>query len=168
MEIMHRLQQGTSTGTFVGIGTCRGEGTGTGAGVQGMDYCLTVDGLVIFRDMMYILDNNELKKVISVDFHMKPNLGHPRYQKTLIVANKFYYLSNMKKDVVEFMAMCFNCQHLKAECKHPGGLLQPISIPEWEWEVISMDFITRLPRTVRQHDSIMVVVYRLTKVAHFI
>jgi hypothetical protein len=57
---------------------------------------------------------------------------------------------------------------VKAECKHPGGLLQPIAIPEWKWEVISMDFITGFPKTVRQHDSIMVVVDRLTKVAHFI
>lgn len=57
---------------------------------------------------------------------------------------------------------------MKAECKHPGGLLQPILIPEWKWEFISMDFITGLPRTSRQHDSIMVVVNRLTKVVHFI
>lgn len=54
------------------------------------------------------------------------------------------------------------------ECKHPGGLLQPIAIPEWKWEVISMDFITGLLRKVRQHDSIMVLVDRLSKVAYFI
>jgi hypothetical protein len=43
-----------------------------------------------------------------------------------------------------------------------------IPIPEWKWEVITIDFITNLPRTVKQHDSIMVVVDKLTKVAHFI
>jgi len=41
-------------------------------------------------------------------------------------------------------------------------------IPEWKWEVISMDFIIGLPRTVKQHDSIVVVFARLSKVAHFI
>jgi len=56
----------------------------------------------------------------------------------------------------------------KVECKHPTGLLQPISIPKWKWEVISMDLITRFPRTGRQHDSIMVVVGRLSKVSYFI
>jgi len=55
---------------------------------------------------------------------------------------------------------------VKAECKHPGGLVQLIAIPEWKWEVIFMDFIIGLSKTVRQHDSIMVVVDKLTKVAH--
>ena len=57
---------------------------------------------------------------------------------------------------------------MKVECKNPGGFLQPILIPMWKWEVISMDFITGLSRTSRQHDSIMIVVDKLTKVAHFI
>ena len=57
---------------------------------------------------------------------------------------------------------------MKEKRKHLGGLLQPISIPEWKWEVISMDFITGLSRIVRQHDSIMVMVDRLTKVVYFI
>lgn len=57
---------------------------------------------------------------------------------------------------------------MKVECKHPGGLLQPVVIPEWKCEVISMDFIIGLSRAVRQHDSSMVVVDRLMKVAHFI
>ena len=57
---------------------------------------------------------------------------------------------------------------MKVECKCPTGLLRPISIPEWKWEVISMDFNTILPRTSKQHHFIMVVVDRLRKVAHFI
>jgi hypothetical protein len=52
--------------------------------------------------------------------------------------------------------------------QHPARLLQPIQILEWKWEVISMDFITGLPKTVRQHDAIMVVVDKLSKVTHFI
>ena len=87
-------------------------------------------------------NNSELKKVILREFHAKPYSGHPGYQKTLIVVKKFYYWPNMKKDVAEFVAMCFNFQRVKAECKNPGGLLQPIMIPKWKWEVISMDFIT--------------------------
>jgi hypothetical protein len=54
--------------------------------------------------------------------------------------------------------------------QHPAGFLQPLPIPEWKWEVVTMDFITKLPRTNKQHDSIMVVVVvdKLIKVAHFI
>jgi hypothetical protein len=60
------------------------------------------------------------------------------------------------------------CQKVKAEHSHPAGLLQPLPIPEWKWEVVTMEFITKLPRTSKQHDSKMVVVENLTKDAHFI
>jgi hypothetical protein len=60
------------------------------------------------------------------------------------------------------------CQHVKAKHMHPAGLLQPLPIPEWKWEVISMDFITCFPRTTKQHDEIMVVVDKLNKVSYFI
>ena len=60
------------------------------------------------------------------------------------------------------------CHKVKAEEKHPAGLLHPLSIPKWKWEVVTMDFITRFPRTSKKHDSIMVVVEKLTKSAHFI
>jgi hypothetical protein len=60
------------------------------------------------------------------------------------------------------------CQKVKAEHMHPTGLLQDLPIPEWKWKVVTMDFITGLPRTCKQHDSIMVVVDKLTKAAHFI
>ena len=57
---------------------------------------------------------------------------------------------------------------MKAEHQHPTCLLQPLSILEWKWEVLSLDFIIGFPLTQKQHDSIMVVVYKLSKVTHFI
>jgi hypothetical protein len=60
------------------------------------------------------------------------------------------------------------CQKVKVEHKHPSGFLQPFPIPEWKWEVVKMEFITKLPRNNKQHDSIMVVVENITKDAHFI
>jgi hypothetical protein len=59
------------------------------------------------------------------------------------------------------------CQKVKGEHRNPTGLLQPLPIPEWKWEVVTMNFITRLPRTSKLHDSIMVVVDNITKDAHF-
>jgi hypothetical protein len=56
---------------------------------------------------------------------------------------------------------------VKVEHRHPEGLLQPLPILENKWEVITMDFITRLPRTNKKHDSIMVVVDKLAKASHF-
>ena len=55
------------------------------------------------------------------------------------------------------------CQQVKVEHQHPAGLLQPLPVPEWKWEVISMDFITRLPMTWRQNHPIMIVVDKVDK-----
>jgi hypothetical protein len=74
----------------------------------------------------------------------------------------------MKKEVVDFFAKCLECQKVKDENRLPVGFLQPLPIPEWKLEVETMDFITKLPKTNKQHDSIMVVVDRLTKAAHYI
>ena len=60
------------------------------------------------------------------------------------------------------------CQQVKVEHQHSAGLLQPLSISEWKWEVISMDFITGFLMTMRQHDSTIVLVDKLTKESHFI
>ena len=60
------------------------------------------------------------------------------------------------------------CQQVKAEHQKPAGLLQPLEVPEWKWEHITLDFMTGLPRTQKGHDAIWVVVDRLTKLAHFL
>nr|GFC95425.1 hypothetical protein [Tanacetum cinerariifolium] len=57
---------------------------------------------------------------------------------------------------------------VKIEHQRASGLLQPLDIPVWKWDEISMDFATGLPRTQRRHDAIWVVVDRLTKSAHFL
>ena len=74
----------------------------------------------------------------------------------------------MKRDVGKFISKCMNCQLVKAEQKKPSGLLQPLEIPEWKWEQVSMDFIDGVLRTKSGHDSIWVIVDRLTKSARFI
>ena len=74
----------------------------------------------------------------------------------------------MKRQIDEFVAKCLICQQVKAEHQRPAGLLQPLPIPEWKWEHITMDFVSRLPRTQKGHDCIRVIVDRLTKSAHFL
>jgi hypothetical protein len=77
-------------------------------------------------------------------------------------------LAKNEKDTTDYLAKCLECQQVKVEHQHPTGLLQPLPIPEWKWETISMDFITGLPKTTKQNDAIMVVVDKLSKVSHFI
>jgi hypothetical protein len=66
------------------------------------------------------------------------------------------------------LARCQDCQQVKVEHQHPVDLLQPLPVSEWKWETISLDFITSLPKTQKQNDSIMVVIDKLSKYAHFI
>ena len=74
----------------------------------------------------------------------------------------------MKQDVVDFIAKCLTCQKVKAEHRVPIGALQPLEIPEWKWDSITMDFVTGLPKTRASHNAIWVIVDRLTKSAVFI
>ena len=73
----------------------------------------------------------------------------------------------MKTDIARYVARCQVCQQIRIEHQRPGGMLQPLPISEWEWEDISMDFVTGLPLS-RGHDVIWVIVDRLTKNAHFL
>ena len=57
----------------------------------------------------------------------------------------------MKKDMAEYISRCMKCQQVKVEHQHLAGLLQDFLVPDWKWEVISMEFITGLPMTLRQH-----------------
>ena len=74
----------------------------------------------------------------------------------------------MKRDISEFVPKCLVCQQVKAEHQVPSGLLQPIMVPEWKWDRITMDFISGLPLTPGKKNAIWAIVDRLTKSAHFI
>ena len=102
------------------------------------------------------------------EIHQAPYYGHPGYQKTIAAARKKYFCPGMKIDIVDYISKCMKCQQVKVEHQHLAMLLQPLAIPEWKWEVVSMDFIIGLPMIARQHDSIMVVVDKLTKATRFI
>ncbi|GJR69370.1 reverse transcriptase domain-containing protein [Tanacetum coccineum] len=74
----------------------------------------------------------------------------------------------MKAIIAEYVGKCLTCSRVKAECQKPSGLLIQPEIPTWKWERIMMDFITKLLKTSSGHDTIWVIVDRLTKSAHFI
>ena len=81
---------------------------------------------------------------------------------------KLFYWPNMKSEKTQYLSKCLDCQQVKDEHQHPTSLLQPLPVPEWKWEIISLDFITGLPKTQKKNDSIMVVIDKLSKYAHFI
>jgi hypothetical protein len=132
------------------------------------EYKLDNDEIIMYRGIIYVPNSQELKNLILEEMHNVPYVGHLGYQRIIAAVKSQYYWSGMKKEVVDFIVKCLECQKVKVEHRHPARLLQPLPIPEWKWEVVTMDFITKLPRTNKQHYSIMVVVDKLTKAAHFI
>ena len=121
------------------------------------------DGLLTYKNKMYIPNVVDLRIIVMDEIHQAPYYVHPGYQKTNATARKQYFWLGMKKDVAEYISKCTKCQQVKVEHRYPDGFLQPLPILECKWEVISMDFTTGFPMTMRQHDSIMVVVDKLTK-----
>ncbi|GJR41151.1 reverse transcriptase domain-containing protein [Tanacetum coccineum] len=93
--------------------------------------------------------------------HHMFDLNVPRLMNTLIGAN-------IKAIIAEYVGKCLTCSRVKAECQKPSGLLVQPEIPMWKWERITMDFVTKLPKTANGHDTIWVIIDRLAKSAHFI
>ncbi|GKD27073.1 reverse transcriptase domain-containing protein [Tanacetum coccineum] len=74
----------------------------------------------------------------------------------------------MKVDIATYVSKCLTCLKVKAEYQKPSGLLVQPEISQWKWERITIDFITKLPKTSNGYDTIWVIVDRLTKSAHFL
>ncbi|KAD0364781.1 hypothetical protein E3N88_44374 [Mikania micrantha] len=93
---------------------------------------------------------------------------HPGSDKMYHDLKATYWWPNMKSEIVIYVSKCLTCSKVKVEYQKPSGLLQQPEIPVWKWEQISMDFITKLPKTASGCDTIWVIVDRLTKSAHFL
>nr|GEX28854.1 putative reverse transcriptase domain-containing protein [Tanacetum cinerariifolium] len=93
---------------------------------------------------------------------------HPGSNKMYQDLRKLYWWPNIKADIATYVSKCLTCAKVKAKHLKPSGLLQQPEIPKWKWENVTMDFVTRLPRTLSGYDSIWVIVDRLTKSAYFL
>nr|GFC04801.1 reverse transcriptase domain-containing protein [Tanacetum cinerariifolium] len=73
----------------------------------------------------------------------------------------------MKADIATYVSKCLTCAKVKAKHQKSSGLLVQPKIPEWKWDNITMDFVTKLPKSSQGYDTIWVIVDRLTKSAIF-
>ncbi|GJW26560.1 putative reverse transcriptase domain-containing protein [Tanacetum coccineum] len=93
---------------------------------------------------------------------------HPGSDKMYQDMKKLYWWPNMKVDIAIYVSKCLTCLKVKAEHQKPSGLLVQPEIPQWKWDNITMDIVTKLPRTSSGYDTIWVIIDRLTKYAHFL
>ncbi|GJQ92099.1 retrovirus-related pol polyprotein from transposon TNT 1-94 [Tanacetum coccineum] len=106
--------------------------------------------------------------VIMDEAHKSKYSVHPGADKMYHDLRDMYWWPGMKRDIATYVSKCLTCSKVKAEHQRPSGLLQQPEIPEWKWDKITMDFITKLPRSKNGHDTIWVIVDRLTKSAYFL
>ncbi|GAU40783.1 hypothetical protein TSUD_26630 [Trifolium subterraneum] len=132
------------------------------------EFTIADDGVIQFGNRICVPNDADLKRSILEEAHKSGFSIHPGSTKMYHDLKKNYWWPNMKTEIAEFVSRCIVCQQVKIEHQKPTGPLQPLEIPEWKWEHITMDFVTGLPRNQKGEDSIWVIVDRLTKSAHFI
>nr|GEV63457.1 retrotransposon protein, putative, Ty3-gypsy subclass [Tanacetum cinerariifolium] len=126
------------------------------------------DGSLHYMDRIWVPLVGGVRTKIMDEAHKMRYFVHPKADKMCYDLRDMYWWSGMKKEIVIYVSKCLTCAKVKAEHQRPSGLLQQPEIPEWKWEKISMDFITKLPRSSSGHDAIWVIVDRLTKSTHFL
>ncbi|GJT49741.1 putative reverse transcriptase domain-containing protein [Tanacetum coccineum] len=126
------------------------------------------DGMLCLKNRSWIPCFGDLGALIMHESHKSKYSIHPGSDKMYQDLKKLYWWPNMKAKIATYVSKYMTCAKVKAEYQKPSGLLvQPI-IPIWKWENITMDFVTKLPKTTSGQDTIWVIVDRLTKSAHFL
>ncbi|GKA44056.1 putative reverse transcriptase domain-containing protein [Tanacetum coccineum] len=126
------------------------------------------DETLYYLDRIWVPLTGEMRTLIMDEAHRSKYSIHPGADKMYYDLRDRYWWPRMKKDIAEYVSKCLTCLKVKAEHQRPSGLLQQPEIPVWKWEGIAMDFVTKLPRTSSGHDTIWVIVDRLTKSANFL
>nr|GFB33956.1 reverse transcriptase domain-containing protein [Tanacetum cinerariifolium] len=88
-----------------------------------------------------------LEALIMHESHKSKYSIHPGSDKRYQDMKKLYWWPNMKDDIATYVSKCLTCAKVKAEHQKPSGLLVQPKIPEWKWDNITMDFVTKLPKS---------------------
>ena len=138
------------------------------AGKSRKDFSLdSKTNLLLFKERVYIPDNDQIKLEIFSSRHDSPLAGHHGQDKTQQLISRDFYWPRMTKDIREYVSACYQCQRNKTPRHRKYGLLQPLPIAPAPWDSLSMDFISQLPLS-NGLDAILVVVDRFSKMGIFI
>jgi hypothetical protein len=92
------------------------------------DFKIDQEGILKFKNIIYIPNSMDLKLMILNEIHKKPYSGHLGYHKIVTTLRKQFYCPNMKTDTTDYLSKCLECQQVKAEHQHPIDLLHPFPI----------------------------------------
>ncbi|GKB34037.1 putative reverse transcriptase domain-containing protein [Tanacetum coccineum] len=154
---------------------CDASGFGLGCvlmqrGKRGLDELIErrSNGALYYMDRIWVPLKGDIRTLIMDEAHKSKYSVHPGADKMYYDLRDMYWWLGMKKDIAVYVSKCLTCLKVKAEYQRLSSLLQQPKIPKWKYERITMDFITKLPRTSSGHDIIWVIADRLTKSAHFL
>ncbi|GJS67890.1 putative reverse transcriptase domain-containing protein [Tanacetum coccineum] len=125
------------------------------------------DGTLCLNDRSWLPCYGDLRTVIMHEPHKSKYSIHPGSDKMYQDMKNLCWWPNMKADITTYVSKCLTCAKVKAEHQRPSGLLVQPEIPQWKWDNITMDFVTKLSKSSQGYDTIWVTVDRLTKSAIF-
>ncbi|GJR13867.1 putative reverse transcriptase domain-containing protein [Tanacetum coccineum] len=139
-------------------------------GKRGLDELIEhrSDGALYYLDRIWVPLKGDVRTLIMDEAHKSKYSIHPGADKMYYDLRDMYWWPGMKKVITVYVRKCLTCSKVKAEHQRPSGLLQQPEILVCKWEIIAIDFVTKLPRTSSGHDTIWVIVDPLTKSAHFL
>nr|GEX10544.1 putative reverse transcriptase domain-containing protein [Tanacetum cinerariifolium] len=133
-----------------------------------MTFQSCIKDMILTAHKEAVNESGDVRTLIMDEAYKSKYSVHPGADKMYYDLRDRYWWPGMIKDIVEYVSKCSTCLKVKAEHQRLSGLLQQPKILVWKWKGIAMDFMTKLPRTSSGHDTIWVIVDRLTKSAHFL
>nr|GFA57310.1 putative reverse transcriptase domain-containing protein [Tanacetum cinerariifolium] len=112
------------------------------------------DGTLCLNGRSWLPCYGDLRTMIMHESHKSKYSIHPSSDKMYQDMKKLYWWPNMKADIATYVSKCLTCAKVKAEHQKPSGLLVQPEIPEWKWDNITMDFVTKLPKSSQGYDTI--------------
>ncbi|GKB04692.1 putative reverse transcriptase domain-containing protein [Tanacetum coccineum] len=127
--------------------------------LHGVEHETTTSWITCFGDLRDLIMHSSHKSKYSI---------HPGSDKMYQDLKKLYWWTNMKAEIATYVSKCLTCAKVKEKYQKPFSLLVQPEIPQWKWENITMDFVTKLLKMTTSQDTIWVIVNHLTKFAHFL
>ena len=112
-----------------------------------IEFLVKESGSLYFQNRLCVPNDKEQKKKLLFEAHNTVFTMHPGGNKMYQDLKQHYWWKGMKRDVTEYVSKCLTCQQVKAEHQIPTGLLNPLLIPQWKWDNITMDFVLGFPLT---------------------
>nr|GEV61046.1 putative reverse transcriptase domain-containing protein [Tanacetum cinerariifolium] len=125
------------------------------------------DGTQCLNGKSWLPCYGDLQTVIMHESQKSKYFVHPSSDKMYQYMKKLYWWPNMKADIATYVSKCLTCAKVKAEHQRPSGLLVQPKILKWKWVNITMDFVTKLPKSSQGYNTTWVIVDQIAKSAIF-